>query len=298
MRVFFIFAFFACGILCAGASNAKTLVIGAISENIREEFARYKPLTELLAKELASEGIDAVELEVLPGFQSMSEALRSGKVHIFVDSPLVITIVMRDSGARPVLKRWKNGVGSYYSVVIASVESNIKTLEDLAGHRVAFEERESSSGYMLPAGLIRQAGLPMAELAGRNSIPPDDTVGFVFTGDDDNTLSWLFRGWVDAAGTDPQSFAKLEKAAPGRFQIIAHSRELPRNILVLSSHVDTTLEARLVQVLTGLDDTPAGKVVLKSFNNTTRFETFGDDIEQTIRQIESLLDRLKADKLL
>ena len=192
------------------------------------------------------------------------------------------------------LRRWKRGVGSYHSVIFVPADSNIQSLDDLRGHSIAFQEPESTSGFLLPAGMLRSRGLKLQELEARDSQFDTDSVGFVFTMDDKNTLAWIFRGWVDAAATDPQRFEELDRAAPGAFRILARSIEVPRHVVIRNATLDPNLIRAVTETMIAMENDEDAAEIMKTFNKTTRFDRFPSGVEATFAPIYELLGVLRA----
>ena len=205
----------------------RTLTLGAVDDDIRKHMERLTPLARYLERELADEGIASVQIAVLPDSQSMAEAMRQGDVDLYFDSPLVATRIARMAGAIPILRRWKNGEATYSSVIVVPANSAIASLEDLRGRVVGFQEPDSTSGYMLPVAMLQQAGLPLRHLHRESERPQEDTVGYLFTGDDRNTVLWLVRGTIDAGATDTQGLRWLHDAQPGRFRVTSSCARRP-----------------------------------------------------------------------
>lgn len=233
---------------------AETLTIGTINENIKKNIARFSHLPEELQLQLANDGITEIEVRIL--------------------------------------RRWNDGVAAYHSVIVARSDSGINSLEDLPGRRIGFQDADSTSGFMLPVGLIIDNDIEILELPSREAMPATDQIGYVFTGDDNNTLGWIYRDWIDAAATDPQSFADLSATAPGDFHIIARSTEVPRQVAVQARNTDPEIVARLVEVLTTMHETEHDRSVLQRFNDTDRIDQSPDGIQATFDPIYRILDRL------
>ncbi|MGI9437530.1 MAG: phosphate/phosphite/phosphonate ABC transporter substrate-binding protein [Geminicoccaceae bacterium] len=285
-------AFFLFGSIDA---SARTLVLGSVSNNIKKHLARFQPLVEYLQAELSADGITDIQIAVLPSSDAMADALRDKRVDIFFDSPLVAAKVARSSDSEPFLRRWKHGIGSYHSLIMVRAESDIHTIEDLAGKRIAFQAPDSTSGFMLPAGMLRRKGMTLRELPSRAARPDDNEVGYIFTKDDKNTLAWFYKGWVDAAATDPESYEDLARIKPGAFRVIARSIEVPRQVVVRRRGVDPALAARIEAVLTAMEGTEHGRDVMQHFSMTTRFDRFPDGVDATFDPIYQLLDQLEAE---
>ncbi len=286
------------GFLSASDASAGTLVLGSVGDNIKKHLVRFEPMAQYLQDKLSAHGITDVQITVLPSSDAMAEALRDGSVDLYFDSPLVAAKVARASESEPFLRRWKRGIGSYHSVIIVPTGSDIRTVADLAGKRIAFQEPDSTSGFMLPAGLLRREDMTLRELPSRATPPGGNEVGYIFTKDDKNTLAWLYKGWVDAAATDPQNYEKLARAKPGSVRIIARSIDVPRQVVIRRNGLEEELADHIGSILVAMDQTESGRSTLKQFNKTTRFDRFPDGVEATFSPIYDLLDQLEAQGVL
>ena len=279
-------------------ARAEVLVLGSVNDNIRKHVDRFTPLAGHLAQALTEDGITEVRITVLEDAKTMAHALRDGEVDLYFDSPLVAGLVAQWSGAQPFLRRWKHGVARYHSVIIVPTDSPILNISDLKGRRIGFQDPDSTSGFLLPAGLLLDRGVPVTELEHRELPPPPDAAGYVFTGDDKNTVLWLTRGWIDAGATDPRGLDILRETQPGAFRVLATSIDVPRQVVLHRADMDPDLVARLSALLTGLEHSETGREVMHRFHKTTRFDTFPDGAETTFAPIHALLDRLTAHGLI
>lgn len=276
----------------AASAQAETLVLGSINSDVRKHIERFTPLAQYLEDALAGDGITDVRISVLADSHTMARALRSGEVDLYFDSPLVAGHVARLSGAQPFLRRWKNEVSTYHSVIIVPTDSPIETLDDLHGATIGFQEPDSTSGFMLPAAMIRQSGIQLTELANTDQDAPETAAGFVFTGDDRNTVVWLARGQIDAGATDTEAFAWLDEAQPGRFRVLEQSIDVPRQVVVRRGGMDAQLSERIATILRDMVDTPGGRGTMERFHDTTKFDDFPNGIEATFEPIYEVLDQL------
>lgn len=146
---------------------------------------------------------------------------------------------------------------------------------------------------MLPAGMIERTGLTLRELASRTESPDPDEIGYLFTEDDKNSVIWLYKGWIEAAATDPSRFAELERARPGAFRAIATSIEVPRQVGAHAGDLDPALAERPTEVLVAMNETEAGRETLFAFNETERFDMFPDGVSATFGPIYELLIELE-----
>lgn len=282
-----------CLVLVAGKlAQAETLMLGSINDDVRKHIEQFTPLADYLEEQLADQGITRVGISVLPTAQDMTDAMRVGDVDLYFDSPVVAAHVARQAGGEPFLRRWKNGVGEYHSIIIVPNNSSIRSLYDLEGVTIGFQGPSSTSGFMLPVALVRETGIPLRELEGTDDSPAGDEIGFVFTGDDRNTILWLAQGLIGAGATDPRGLAWLEDSQPGAFRSIARSADVPRQVVVRRGGMDAALSARIEDVLRDMSDTSEGQRTMALFNDTTCFDDFPDGVEATFEPIYQLLDEL------
>ncbi len=278
----------------ATAAHTETLTLGSVNDNVRKHVLRFTPLAAYLEDALREHGVTSVEILVLPSSDAMARALSEGRVDLFFDSPLVAAKVARQVGAIPFLRRWKRGVAEYHSVILVPDASPIQSLGDLTGRKIGFQEPDSTSGFLLPAGMISREGLRLTRLNDRSELPPGDALGYVFTGDDENTVLWLARGWIDAGATDPRGFEILEAARPGEYRALARSIDVPRQVVVRRAEMDPALSDIVAHTLIGMAETPEGLEVMQQFHETSQFDQFPDGVPATFAPIYDLLDELRA----
>ena len=202
----------------------------------------------------------------------MAGYLRTGKVDLYVDSPLVALAVNQKSGSRLLVRRWKKGIADYHAVVFARKDSGITNAEDLVGRVVAFEEPFSSSGHLLPRIAISQQGLHFAPVAGPQDSPESERIGFIFSGDDENTMEWVLRGRVDAGAMSQANFDELAKGGQAELQIIIQTNSIPRHVVSVAPNLTETMYQPIKAALLDMHRSEEGQGVLKSFERTARFD--------------------------
>ncbi len=272
---------------------ATEIVFATLNDNVRKQAKRFARLELYLETELSASGVTDVTLEVFQDAGRLTQALKTGDVDFYFDSPLVAAKIGLPAGAEMFLRRWKRGVGTYHSVIFVSAGSEIKTLEDLRGARVAMQEPTSTSGFLLPISLLIAEGLPLAELPDRDVLPSGSEVGFLFTGDDKNTALWIVKGIVEAGATDNATFAQLDQVSPGQYRIVAQSAEVPRQVVMKRAGIDPAVAASVADVLTTMHQNEDGAEILRKFNKTTQFEVFSDAPDVVVAPLAEILSTLE-----
>ena len=254
------------------AADGATLVIGSVSDDPEEEAEVFQPFIDHVAAELGDVGVTGGDVVVTGSVEEMAELLRAGEVDLYVDNVYGVTTVVSDGIAEPLLRRWKDGAPTYHSVVVTRRDSGITTPEQLVGHTVAFEEETSADGYFLPSTTLQQLGLPLTQVAEPGSAVAPDQVGYVFSGDDENTVFLVLDGRVDAGALSAEDVAENAGSRADELVTVTRSIDVPRHGVVARAGLDPALTQALTEVLTGLHETAEGRAVLGEFDDTARFD--------------------------
>ncbi len=158
--------------LQAPTTPSKPLVIGDISDKPAKKVAQIQPLADYLATHLTDFGTGIGEVKIAPDMQTMVHWLQSGEVDLYFDSPYPAMVISDQSGAQPILRRWKDGVADYHAVIFTRTDSGLSSMSDLKGQMVGFEDSFSTSGYLLPAATLLETGLKPVEQKGRMLLCP------------------------------------------------------------------------------------------------------------------------------
>ena len=278
------------------AAEARTLVIGTVAKDVKEELKEFEPLAIYLEHKLAASGNDKVEIAVMQTAARVTEAFRNGKVDLYVESPLVAVQAGDSGGAVPMLRRWKKGVAEYWSEIIVLAGSAVLTPADLRGRVIAFEDPDSTSGHLLPRALLLQQGLNVEVLQHPMQVPAPSNVGAVFTLDDKTSILWLLSGRVDAVATDPSFVARIEAERPGAVRSIVRSISVPRHVVMRAASMPAAEARRIADILIAMADDEEGRRVLAEFGKTDRFEEFPGGVDATFEPIRAQLRLLDAER--
>ena len=267
------------------------LTIGSVSNTIKEEIAEIQPFADYLARRLQAHGIAQGRVVIAQTVQDMVDLLARGDVDLYIDSPLPVAATMVQADARPFLRRWKKRKSEYHSVIFALKSSRLQSLDDLRGKLIAFDERYSTTGHLLPQALIVENGYRLVERSEHDlrSPLPDDRIGYLFSGDDESTLFWVMKGKVAAGVIDNIHFEEFSASEPGQLVALARSAPVPRQAVAHRSDLSPDLVAALEAVLLSMDRDEEGRQVLENFQYTTKFDHFPQDLETTFQPIKDLL---------
>ncbi len=263
-----------------------TLVLGDISNSPGEKIAQFQPLEAYLESRLKVVGMEEVRIKIAPNLEAMQGLIASGEVDLYFDSPYPAMIISTETGAQPILRRWKKGIAEYSSIIFAMKDSEIETLEELEGKRIALESEHSTSGYMLPLVAFQEAGLELVEQSLAKASTPENRTEYIFSEDEDNTIELVISGKVDAGAIDSGTFGTLPEEVRSLMTVVLETETVARHIALIGTHISSEQVAEIKQLLLDMDDSPDGREVLATFENTTKFDDF--PVTQSLQRLETL----------
>ena len=273
--------------------QAETLTIGSISGNASKEIKRHKPLIEYLTRSLKSSGIDKVDIRVTDGINQMTQLMLSGSVDLYIDSPFPSLKLANAGVSDIVLRRWKKGGKQYHNVIFVHTDSLIDSIEDLQGEMIGFEEGFSTSSYYLPKASLQQKGLKLTSKINRHETVANNEIGYVFTGEDKNTVTWVRKQRIAAGAINNITFDGLKARFRKQLRIIFRSVSVPRQVVSYSKKITPALAISLTQVLLDMDQTEYGRQQLKAFERTVKFDEFPGSVEKALTPMTVLAKAFK-----
>jgi len=274
-------------------AEGSAIVLGDISDDPAEVIDGTQPLADYLAGHLNEYGITSGRVRVVSSASEMAQLMREGKVDLYFDSTYPATLISDEVGARIILRRWRFGVEEYHSVIFASQESGIATLEDLKGHIVAMDAPYSTSGFVLPAVHMIENGLKLVGKKGYDDSVAADEVGFIFSYDDENTLQWVLSDLVSAGVTDDYHFDVAFPAdTTEKLILLARTESSPRQVVVARPGLEQDLLEAIKMVLTSIDEDEMGAAPLEAFQ-TTQFDEFPEGIDLATGRMREVMDIVK-----
>lgn len=272
----------------------RTIVVGDVSDEPAKRIGRFQPIADYLATHLHEFGIDAGEVKVAPDIETLAKWLASGEADLYFDSPYPALIVSDLSGAQPILRRWKNGVAEYHSVIFTRADRGLTSLDDLKGQTIVFEENFSTSGYMLPLTHLLSRGFNLVEIQQTNSPIANDEIGYMFSGDDQNSIQWVLSQRVTAAAVGSSDFLKIPEETRSQLTVLAETESLPRHLVMVSPTMGSAQQQAIKTLLLNIDETEKGQILLKTFEQTTQFDEFPDGADAALMRMRELYELTKT----
>ena len=254
----------------AEPDRSKTFIIGIASESndlVAEDTKEYETLANYISSKLVSKGITASKVINLVSISGMAQLMRQGRIDILIDSPFPTYVINQLSGAQPIAIRWKNGYEKYNSVIYANASSGIKTLNDLKGKMLVFEDPYSTSGYFLPKSELLDKKYKLVEKT-RGQIVGKDEIGYYFSFDGYGEVD---KGNAAAAVEIGYKFDENLALHPGAYIVLFKTIDVYRHVVLARSDMDPTLKSELMSILLDMNKDPKGIKVLADISQTSKF---------------------------
>lgn len=121
---------------------------------------QYQPVKEYLSDELPV----PAKLKYGRNYSAVLQAVGSGTSDVAETGPFAAALGVLSDRAEIALQRYAYGSWKYTSVIVTKEDSDIESLSDLKGEKVAFADRLSASGALFPLYMLKQAGLNVGDL--------------------------------------------------------------------------------------------------------------------------------------
>lgn len=136
----------------------------------------------------------------------------------------------------------------YRSCIIVAADSPIKTLTDLKGKRVAFVNRSSTSGYLIPLATLKQEGID----------PDRDFAQVIFAGTHAQAKTLFIENKVDAITTNLATYKRSKevgKLTAKNSRVLWESEPIPHAPVLVSEELPSELIEKLKEAFL---TTPSG----------------------------------------
>lgn len=287
----------ATGMSQSDSSMSNIITVGVISTNPKKQYKLIKPLANYLATNLHSFGIDKSEVVIARDTEQMMNLLEQGKVDILSETVFTASKLVNEANAEFLLLRWKKGVEKYRTVFFVRKDSGIKSLDDLQGKTIAFEDRSSTSAFYIPASILLQQGFDLQELKSPREKPESERVGYLFSDEmtashnEVNISSWVCNGVIMAGAFSDLNWndeEDLPTQMRNELNIIYQSNPFPRSLVLIRSEIDSGLRKEIQRLLLDANNSEAGRNALRRYQKTAKFSHLNSDALDGIAHAEQL----------
>jgi phosphonate transport system substrate-binding protein len=267
----------------------KELTFALLStENAAEVGRRWTPIVTQLEKDLGVK----VKYTTATDYRGTIEALKFGKAQLGHLGPksYVEASTNNYANVEPIAQlQLSNGSLGYRSCLIVHADSDIFSPEDTAGKTFAFNDPNSTSGYLVPSAFfMMEMGID----------PQKHFAKVIFSGSHEASILAVANKKVEVASTnlpDLQQLTRENKVPRGGLRVIWVSRLIPNDPIVIRKDMPASLRAAVVESLTTMKtrNPEAFKEIGAWLGN---FVPADDAKYNVIRELNETAKRLKAQK--
>ncbi len=250
-----------------GKETAKKLNVQFVPTNNDGSMeAKAKPFAEYLSQKLGRE----VNVTLATDYSTIVEAMASGQVDIGIMPPSAY-VQARDMGAATAILTSEltdldevTGLplegqltGTFKGEILVKADSDIKTLTDLKGKKIATLSPNSASGYIYPVAEMKDAGINPATdctLTTVNDIPSEMTA--VLNGQQD--ACFVFEG---ARNVFAGKFKEYDLFQDLRVLYLTKG-DIPNDAIAVQTDMDEDLKQQVKQVYLNMPNEEEGRTAM------------------------------------
>lgn len=192
--------------------------------------------------------------QVVRSYGALSTQLVTGALDMAWVPPLLAADALNSGNCELVACVQRELGGLYHSVLFARKDSGISVLGDLEGKTVAWVDRQSAAGYVVPRRWIQQSGFDPETMFKRE----------VFAGTHTDVGRAVLRGSADAGATfavlEPRSRKIVDSGwhatpdAGDALTVVASAGAIPADAIAVSMRVAADVRTEIAEALLVLDD--------------------------------------------
>jgi phosphonate transport system substrate-binding protein len=249
--------------------EGKPLIIGLLPEqNIFHQLERYEPLAKYISIKLGRR----IELKVLPRYgniinnfvsENMDGAFFGSFTYALAHSKLGLEVIARPENTQ--------GISTYHGILFARKDSGIRNITDMAGKRLAFVDKATTAGYLLPLAYFKKHGIDNYKVYLKETY---------FAGTHEDVINDVLDKKTDIGAAKNTVFYRLaekDKRILNDLIIFERSPDVPENGLAMRKDLDISVKTKIKDILLDMHNDPAGRKVLKDFGALKFIPTSNDD---------------------
>ena len=279
------------------ALPTRPLTIGKVSSNPKKHYRYLKPMAEYVVERMKDLGITEAKVLMAKNNRQMVSYLKQNKVDWVTETASSAVTFEDKAGAELLVRKWKKGVPEYHTIFFARKDSGIRTLHDLRGKTIAFQDLGSTSAYVVPAAILIEKGLELTQLASPREKPPSDMVGYIFSKEEINTSTWVHKGLVDAGAYNNLDWNREDQLPPSvknDLEIFHISGPIPRAFELVRKDLDPRIRQRLKQILLNAHTDPDAGSILRAYQKTEKFDELNEQIQRELQQVRKSLKIVRS----
>jgi phosphonate transport system substrate-binding protein len=227
-------------------------------------------------------------------YSGLATALEHDRVQYAWMSPALVVLTEERIRLRPLLSAVRGGSTDYCAALFVDAESELQTIEELRGKRVAWVDAASASGYLFPRLSLAARGIDPEALFGNQ----------LFLGSHGEVVRAVFDCFVDVGATyaerpsdgEPVTRAGFCDVEPKRTaRVLEWTQPIPNDVIVGHGLLPVADQIRFGDAIMTLAETEAGRDKLYNAFHTKRFTTTP---REALRPLRDLIRHARENGLL
>jgi len=270
---------FMIGIPLLAGEAPKVVRIGVIPTVSSTEVSEmWKPVLKYLSHRLGVR----FRLYTASDYAGIIEAMRFKKIEVAYFGPKSYVEAHDRANAWAIVReKGLDGSTGYYSIIITKKDSGLSSIRDLRGKVFAFNDPNSTSGYLVPMSYF---------LTKLNIVPEEYFSRVIFSGSHEASIMAVKTGKVDAASTNNLDLARVisfGKASKEDFNVIWRSKLIPGAPIAVRGDLPYDFVQKLRKAFLEIPSR-----VLKGLRITGYVQTDDSDYDP-IREIKEVIKQIK-----
>ncbi len=258
-------------VFSAKAFAEEEILIGLIpEENIFTQMDRHKPLAAYLTKKIGTK----VRFTILSRYGDVLDRFMSRKMDGAFFGVFTSVLAMEQLNAEPIVHPVNlDGTSAVQSYIFVRKDSNIQSVQDMKGKRIAFVDKATVTGYLYAFAFLRERGVQDLKTYFSD---------ISFSGSHGSTIYAVLDGRADIGTAKSKIFLQLikkEHSIKEELTILAKSREFPDTTLFLRKDFPPAKRQQVQDILLGMDKDAEGREVLKKLESMMFVEAKKSDFQ-------------------
>lgn len=260
-----------------GAARLRVAIAAMISP--KETFASYRDLLRHIGKRMGME----VELVQRRSYEEINELLKKNLLDVAFVCTGAYVEGHDDFGMEILVAPVTQGRTAYYSYIIVSADSQVRSLEELEGKTFAFTDPLSNTGKLAPT----------YALARKNRSPDRFFSQVVYTYSHDRSIESVAKKLVDGAAVDSLVWDYMSRKNPALTagtKVVLKSDPFGIPPVVVSRALSPEMKGRLRDVFLRIHEDREGREILSAIM-IDRFVAVNDDLYDSVRAMRRWVER-------
>jgi phosphonate transport system substrate-binding protein len=229
---------------------------------------------------------EQVVLRVVDSYGALADALTRGEAHLAWMPPLLFVDAVERTPLVPLVTAERNGRREYCSVLFTVEGSKFTSLKELRGSTVAWVDRASAAGYLLPRAHLAAEGFNLKTLFARE----------LFLGSHGAVVRAVLTGKADVGATFGGAPGEDEEDRPSGFSEVAASDEvrvlfrtssIPADVVACRRDVPVATREHLISALLHMGTFAVGRRVTRRLFGADSFVPVDDEAMVRLKDLVS-----------